>query len=106
MLSAQDKIRIMGEKCDQCIVKECSVKQRVGIHVPSMVGNVGEKMFIDLVSMSETVRGNCYLLTVQNGFSHFSSAYPIPNKEASTVARTLVGEHFAVHGPDTLGSWV
>ena len=80
----------MGEKCDQCIAKECSVKQRVVIHVPSLVGNIGEKMFIDLVSMSETVRGNHYLLTVQDRFSHFSLAYPIQNKEESTVARTLV----------------
>ena len=93
----------MGEKCHQCIAKECSVKQRVRIHVPSLVGNVGERMFIDLVSMYETVQVNRYLLTVQDEFSHFNLAYPIPNKEASTVARTLVGEHFAVHGPDTLG---
>ena len=59
----------MGEKCNQCIAKECSVKQRVGIHAPSLVGNVGEKKFIDLVSMSETVQGNCYLLTIQDRFS-------------------------------------
>ena len=44
-----------GEKCDQFIAKEHRVKQRVGIHVPSLVGNVGKKMFIDLVSMPETV---------------------------------------------------
>ena len=55
MISAWDKIRIMGEKCNQCIAKEQRGKQRVGVHVPSLVGNFGEKMFIDLVSMSETV---------------------------------------------------
>ena len=55
MISAPDKIRIMGEKCGQCIARECNVKQRVGIHVPSWVGNVVEKMFIDLGSMSETI---------------------------------------------------
>ena len=66
--------------------------------MPSTVGNVGEKVFIDLVSMSETVRKNCYLLTVQDGFTRFASAYPICNKEAGTVARVLIREHFSVFG--------
>ena len=88
----------MGEKCDQSIAKEGSVKQRVGILFPSLEGNLGEKMFIDLVSMSETVQGYLYLLTVQYVFSCFSLAYPKPNKEASTLAGILVGEHFLVHG--------
>ena len=45
------------------------------------MGNVGEKVFIDLVSMSEKVRKNGYM---------FASAYPICNKEAGTVARVLI----------------
>ena len=64
--------------------------------MPSTVGNGGEKVFIDLVSMSETVRKNRYMLTVQDGFSRFASAYPICNKEAGTVARVLIREHFSV----------
>ena len=47
----------------------------------STVGNVGEKVFIDLLSMSETVRKNRFLLTVQDGFTRYASAYPISNKE-------------------------
>ena len=66
--------------------------------VPSTVGNVGEKSFIDLVSMSETVGKYRYLLTVQDGFTRFASAYPICNKEAGTVARVLIREHFNVFG--------
>ena len=54
-----------------------------------------EKVFIDLVLMSETVRKNLYLLTVQDGFTRFASAYPICNKEAGTVARVLIREHFS-----------
>ena len=71
---------------------------KTGPHVPSVVGNVGEKIFIDLVSMSETVRKNRYMLTVQDGFTRFASAYPICNKEAGTVARVLLREHFSVFG--------
>ena len=66
--------------------------------MPSTVGNVGEKVFIDLVSMSETMRKNCYMLTVQDGFTRFASAYPICNKEAGTVVRVLIREHFSVFG--------
>ena len=69
---------------------------KTGPHVPSVVGNVGEKVFIYLVSMSETVRKNCYILTVQDGFTRFASAYLICNKEAGTVGRVLIREHFRV----------
>ena len=62
------------------------------------MGNVWEKVFIDLVSMSETMRKNRHLLTVQDGFTRFASAYPICNEEAGTVARVLISEHFSVFG--------
>ena len=48
--------------------------------------------------MLETVRKNRYLLTVQDGFMRFASAYLICNKEAGTVARVLIHEHFSVFG--------
>ena len=77
IMSAHDKIRRLVERCDICLETERSIKVKTGPHVPSTVGNVGEKIFIDLVSMSETVRKNHYLLTVQDGFTRFASAYPI-----------------------------
>ena len=64
----------------------------MGPHVPSTVGNIGKKVFIDLVILSETMTKNCYLLTVQDGFTRFASAYLICNKEAGTVARVLICE--------------
>ena len=57
---------------------------------------LGEKVFIDLVLMSETVRKYRYMLTVQDGYTRFASAYPISNKEAGMVARVLI--HFSVFG--------
>ena len=66
--------------------------------MPSTVANVGENDFIDLVSMSETVRKNRYMLMEQDGFTRFASAYPICNKEAGTVARVLKREHFSLLG--------
>ena len=59
---------------------------------------LGRKHWRENVHRSNVhVKGNRYLLTVQDRFSHFSSAYPFLNKEANTVTRTQVGEHFAVH---------
>ena len=75
IMSARDKLRWLVEQCDVCLAKERSVKMKTSPHVPSVVGNVGEKLFIDLVSMSETVRKNHYMLTVQDGFTRFVSAY-------------------------------
>ena len=97
-MSAWEKIRRLVDRCNTCLAKERSIQNKRGPHVPSTVGNVGEKVFIDLVSMSETARKNRYLLTVQDGFMRFASAYPICNKEAGTVARVLICEYFIVFG--------
>ena len=56
-MSAREKIRRLVDRCNTCLTKE-SIQNKRGPHVPSTVGNVGEKVFIDLVSMSETVRKN------------------------------------------------
>ena len=57
-----------------------------------------EKLYINLVSMSDTVRGNGYLLTAEDSFSRFCCAYPISNKEARTVAKVLMDQHFNASG--------
>ena len=49
--------------------------------MPSTVENVGEKVFIDLVSMSETVRKNRYMLMVQDGFARFASHIPFATRK-------------------------
>ena len=97
-MSAHEKIWRLVDRCNTCLAKERSIQAKRGPHVPSSVRIVGEKIFIDLVSMSETMRKNRYMLTVQDGFTKFASAYPICNKEAGTVARVLIHEHFSVFG--------
>ena len=87
MFSARTKLRFLNEGCDTCIVKERSVPVRSGIHQPSLTGYVGEKLYIDLVSMSDTVRGNRYLLTAEDSFSRYCRAYPIPSTGRSTLQR-------------------
>ena len=48
-MSAREKIRRLVDRCNTCLAKERSIQAKRGPHVPSTVGNVGEKVFIDLV---------------------------------------------------------
>ena len=74
VLLARDKIRRLVERCDTCLTKEISTKPKMVPNLPSTVENEGEKVFID---MGDLVRNNknCYLLTVQEGFTRFTSQY-------------------------------
>ena len=105
MLLVRQKLRFLNGGCVTCLTKEQSFLVRTGENVPSLTGYVGEKLYIDLVSMLDTMRGNRYLLTAEDNFSRYCRAYPIPNKEARTVAKVLMDQHFNVYGlPDQLHS--
>ena len=69
--------------------------------MPLLAGNVGEKLYMDLVSMSNTTRGNRYLLTEEDSFSRYCHAFPIRNKEAHTVAKVLMDKYFNLYGYQT-----
>ena len=75
------------------------------VHVPLLAGYVGEKLYVDLVSMLDTIRGNRYLLSAEDSFSRYCQVYPIPNKEAHILAKVLMDKHFNIYGlPDQLHS--
>ena len=57
LLSARQKIHFLNSGCDTCLTKQRSMPVRTGENVPSLTGYVGEKLYIDLVSMLETLRG-------------------------------------------------
>ena len=62
MLSAKLKLRFLNGGCDTFIVKKRSMPVRIGEHVQSLTGYIGEKLYVDLVAMSDTVRRNCDVL--------------------------------------------
>ena len=37
------------------------------------------------------------MLMMEDSFSRFHRAYPIPNKEAHTIAKVLMDQHFKVY---------
>ena len=103
LLSERQKLQFLNGGCDNCLTKEGSLPVRTEEHVPSLTGYVGKKLYIDLVSMSDTVRGNPGM--TEDSFSRYCHAYPIPYKEASTVANVMMDKHFNIYGlPDQLHS--
>ena len=44
--------------------------------------------------LPESASGNSYIIVVADYFTRYTEAYPIPNQEATTVARKLVDEFF------------
>ena len=71
---------------------------RTDEHVLSLTGYMEEKLYVDLVSMLETITGNRYMLTAEDSFSRYCRVYSIPNKEAHTVAKVLMDQRFNVYG--------
>ena len=50
---------------------------------------------VDIVGpFSESEAGNLYVLVVADYFTRLVEAYPLPNQEATIVARKLVDEFF------------
>ena len=103
LLSSRQTICFLNCGCDTCLNKEWIMPARTGVHVPLLAGYVAEKLQVDLVSMLETIRENQYMLMAEDSFSQYCWAYPIPNKEAHTLAKVLMDRHFNVYGlPDQL----
>ena len=49
--------------------------------------------------LPESPAGNSYILVVADYFTRYTEAYPLPNQEATTVARQLVDEFFLRFAP-------
>ena len=96
-MSSDLKRQIRG--CNVCIAKTTRMNTHAGVHRPVATGAVGQEVFIDLVGPLPVTPDNMkYALTVEDGFTRHASIYPIPNKSAATVARTLVDKYLTVHG--------
>ncbi len=60
---------------------------------------------VDLLKLPTTEEGHTYLLVAINHFSRFSILVPLKDKQATTVARTLIDEVFCkFNTPRTLQS--
>jgi hypothetical protein len=58
-----------------------------------------ERVAIDIMGpWPETPRKNLYVLVIQDYFSKWVAAWPLPNHRAATVAQTLVRDYFSLYG--------
>lgn len=60
-----------------------------------MTGYPLQMVAMDIVGpFPESQAGNTYILVVADYFTRWTEAYPLPNQEATTVAKKLVDEFF------------
>ena len=68
----------------------------VGVHT----GYPMQRVATDILGpLPESLGGNSYILVVADYFTRWVEAFPIPNQEATTVARKLVNEVFCRYSP-------
>jgi hypothetical protein len=100
----QQDIESWCRTCEACCRRNNpKVKPRASL-VTSKIGYPGERVAMDIVGpFPKTDNGNKYILVVSDYFTRWTEAFPIPNQEASTVARVFVNEYVCRYGvPVTL----
>ena len=59
-----------------------------------------EKISMDIVGpLPESKYGDIYILTIQDDFTKYSSAIPLPNQQASTIADSFVRKFIFIAPP-------
>ena len=68
-------------------------------HKPRRHGYPNEILYVDLVGpLPRNEKKNRFILTLQDGFTKYVSAVPIPNKEAGTVANGVLEGYITRYG--------
>lgn len=88
---------------NRCIICQRSKIQRKTYKAPMVITTSStepfERVTIDLVSYSDiTSYSNKYILTLQDDLTRFVQAYPIPDKQATTIAKSLLSfcQHYGI----------
>lgn len=93
------------KSCFSCQINKSSNHR---IQQPMVVSTTAtrpfEKIFLDIVGPVDTsLKGNSYILTIQDDLSKYSAAVPLPNHTANTIARAFVEHFVCLHGiPDSI----
>ncbi|CAH0719335.1 unnamed protein product, partial [Brenthis ino] len=88
---------------NKCMICQRSKIQRKTYKAPMVITTSStepfERVTIDLVSYSDiTGDSNKYILTLQDDLTRFVQAYPIPDKQATTIAKSLLTfcQHYGI----------
>uniref|UniRef100_A0A182F250 RNA-directed DNA polymerase n=1 Tax=Anopheles albimanus TaxID=7167 RepID=A0A182F250_ANOAL len=85
-------------KCESCQKNKICKYNRIPMRITTTAAEPFEKVFMDIVVLPETARGNRYGLVIQDDLTRFLIVAAMPNQEAITVARTFVENLICRHG--------
>lgn len=87
------------KKCDSCQRYKHGKHNLEPMAITTTAYSAFQKIFLDIVGpLEQDVQNNRYILTIQCELSKFVEAYPIPNKEAVTVAESFVQNFILRYG--------
>ena len=89
--SWRQDVRTFCLACDACASHHRGVLPKSGPLQPMLAGVPFEKLHFDVTGPHpRSQRGSTYILTCVDPFTKWAEAFPMPNKEAVTIARILV----------------
>ncbi|CAC5414217.1 unnamed protein product [Mytilus coruscus] len=92
-------VKFWCTKCDTCASKKAPCKKPKATMKQYLVGAPWERMAIDILGPSPcSVNINRYLMVVQDYFSKWTEAMPIPDTKAVTVAKKFVERIVTIFG--------
>lgn len=95
-------IQARVRNCVPCIVKDPTMGKEKHIHHREVLSYFGQRVYVDTIGplTAKRYRGeNCqHILTIQDGYTRYLMAIPVPNITAQKVAETLVSNWVYVHG--------
>ena len=87
----RNDVRTFCRRCASCQTYRRGKLPRIGALQPILAEEPFERLNFDLTGPHpRTRRGSVYILTCLCPFSKLAEAFPVPNKEAATIARVLV----------------
>uniref|UniRef100_A0A8C9Y874 Gypsy retrotransposon integrase-like protein 1 n=1 Tax=Sander lucioperca TaxID=283035 RepID=A0A8C9Y874_SANLU len=95
----RDDVTLWCRTCTSCAAKARLKKTPQAAMGTVWVGAPFERIAVDLMGpLNETERRNRYIIVVQDCFSKWVEAYPVPNEQATTVAEKIVSEWVCRYG--------
>uniref|UniRef100_A0A3B4WDD1 Gypsy retrotransposon integrase-like protein 1 n=2 Tax=Seriola lalandi dorsalis TaxID=1841481 RepID=A0A3B4WDD1_SERLL len=102
----KNDVTLWCRTCISCAAKARPKKTPRAAMGTVKVGGPMERIAVDLMGpLNETERHNRYIVVVQDYFSKWVEAYPVPDEQAITVAEKITSEWVCRHGaPHSLHS--
>ena len=89
----------MVAQCKACLAKITKANLKKGVHRPARNGYPLETVYMDLIGpLPATAEQYRYILTIEDGFTRMAWAYPLKNKEGTTVARVFLDSFICRYG--------